>query len=152
MSFKLKEPRKALKFEIQQKHCEIAKRNNACQCVIAQAFIDKYGNLLLEIQVLSTITVLIWSGGHAERYQTPPKLRVALREFDKTGKWDLPHGQYSLLPIPPSQTAKAQKIRAIIRRYKDDSNMSRKYPFSGKLRQRAMNPRFVNLKALRDTI
>lgn len=144
------EPKKPLKFVITEKHCKNAERNNACECVIAKAFMDEYKNKLLEVQVLATVTCLVWSGGAFHRYQTPNILREALRDFDRTGQWNLPAGEYMLMPIPKSQTKKAIATRAATRRATGDSHMTRRYPFNGKNRQRPMNPRLMNLRALRD--
>ena len=147
---KVSEPRKPLRFEITPKHCDGAKRVGPCNCVIAQALMNKFGARLLEVQVLPTITCLMWSGGVTHRYQTPRILRTALENWDKTGQWDLPPGVYELLPVHKSQTRRAQTERAKNRRLKGDVNMAKRYPFSGKGRRRPLSPRVINLKLIQE--
>lgn len=149
MGFRVSEPKKAIQFEITVKHCEVAKRKDPCECVIAQSFYDKFKEKLSSIHVLSTITTLIYPSGLVHRYRTPPDLRNALEEFDKTGLWNLEPGTHELLPLPRSQTSKAQAARARIRRADGDENMSRKYPYTGKQRRRNLDPRKITLRGMR---
>lgn len=143
------EPKRAYRFEILPKHVAAAKPNDACHCVIAQALMEKNKASLLEAQVFSTVTSLHWSGGKVQRYKTPDKLKEALREFDKTKQWNLPPGVYKLEPLPQSQRKKAQRERARTRRANGDAHMTTKYIGTGRCRARPMNPRVMNLVALR---
>lgn len=149
MGFRKSEPRKPLKFEITAQHCTLAKRKDACNCVIAQAFYSKFGASLASIHVLPTITTLIFPDGRVHRYRTSPLLRKALTDYDKDGVWSLDPGVYELLPLPKSLTAKAQSQRAKKRRNVGDVNMDKRYPYTGKQRRRNLDPRKINLRDMR---
>ncbi len=78
-------------------HVQRAECGNPAECVIAQALSDHYGEFLASFQVGSHCTKIM-AGGKIIRYATPTRLSKSLRLFDKTGKWELPPGQYTLLP------------------------------------------------------
>jgi hypothetical protein len=140
------EPVKPFEFEIKSQHTYKAKRNDACNCVVARALQDKGKEKLLEVHVLATVTVLIWSGGKCCRYRTPGVLRRGLEHFDKTGKWNLKPGKYQLAPICDSQTRSAQSTRALLRRFKDTSYSQGHYPHSGTRRAASLSPRLLRLR------
>ncbi len=70
---------------------------NPAECVVAQALHEHFGDLMEFAEVGST-TTKIKVGNIIWRYKTPNRLGRALLVFDKTGKWELPPGQYTLLP------------------------------------------------------
>lgn len=146
MGFRRSEPRKRLMFEITQAHCEIAVQNDPCNCVIAQAFHDKFGDGLAAINVLPTRTKLIFSDGRIHRYCTPSVLRDALSEFDRTKHWNLPEGVYYLLPIPKSESADKKREQSRMRRAKGDPAYNVKYEFSGRGQGRPLNARNIKLR------
>jgi hypothetical protein len=103
----LKPPRDAkrpLTFQITEKHYKRAKQCDENSCVVGQAL----GEALPDNYVVSvgpSITkVLNLDSGNVTRYGTPPRLREGLKHFDKTKKWDLPIGTYSLM-VPNGRTA-----------------------------------------------
>jgi hypothetical protein len=120
MRLTIREPRKPLKFRITAKHIKKAVRKDPCNCVIAQALADT--QRVQSCEVNACITTVIVRGG-AERYQTPPDMRKGLENWDNGGDWDLPPGEYALLPVPPSQTKKAIREAARKRRANGDPNM-----------------------------
>jgi len=149
---KVSEPKRPLNLEMTNRAVCGAERDSACNCAVARGLKQQFGSELLECHVMNTITTLFWSGGVVHRYQTPELLRAAIGHFDATGKWDLEPGTYQLKPLPRSQTCRAQRQRAAQRRSGGDSNMSKKYPYSGRCRKRSINKRVMNLKALQSSI
>lgn len=73
-------------------------------CVVAKAFNSRLGEFLEGVEVGISITKVFTTDHRVIRYATPNKLRPAIREFDKTGKWNLEAGEYTF--NPPSATAK----------------------------------------------
>ena len=142
------EPRSSMKFNIAPKHVKGAKKNQACHCVVACALMD-HDEKLVGATVQATRVILQFVGGKTKRYATPPVLRKGLEHYDKTGKWDLPEGQYELPPVPTSQEAHLQRHRAELRRAAGDLNMTRKYLPSGRCRKRPISERAMNLVRLR---
>jgi len=90
-----------LNFTITPAHVRKALCKNPAQCVIAQAVRAKYGFQFEKILVGGSI-IKVFMKDKVLRFATPRALRKALRQFDKTGLWDLPPGDYTLLPPSPS--------------------------------------------------
>lgn len=86
---------------ITEEHVRRATCQDPGNCVIAQALKDHFRPLTFEFQVGSNITK-IHAGNVIIRFSTPGKLAKALVLFDKTKKWHLPPGQYTLLPLAKS--------------------------------------------------
>jgi hypothetical protein len=92
-----------LPFVITTEHIKNAKCKDPTKCVIAQALGARFGQFFLGMEVGMTITK-IQTPGMVTRFATPSKLRRQMLVFDKTGQWDLPPGEYTLLP--PTGTKK----------------------------------------------
>ncbi len=96
-----------LVLNITEEHVKRAKCGDPSQCVVAQALRDHYGPAVSGFWVAGAISK-IFLGMTIIRFSTPASLRHALRNFDKSapkgkrGKWDLPPGKYSLLPLAKS--------------------------------------------------
>lgn len=122
------EPRTAFKVTVTLEHIERAKPADPCFCVMAQALTDSGG--VISAEVNATITTVI-RRGRCERYQTPRSIREGLKRFDQSGQWDLPVGEYIFPPVAASQTKRAQRKAAQVRRALGDPNMFHdrsKYP------------------------
>jgi hypothetical protein len=143
--FTISEPRKSLLFSINENHVCNAKRSDPCQCVIAQALIEKYKESVLEVHVLATAITIILSGGRMMRFRTPKVLREGLTNFDETGEWNLPVGVYKLEPVQKSQTRLHQRERAKKRRLLNDPNMSKKYERNKSKTKKVISPRLIKL-------
>jgi hypothetical protein len=87
-----------LSLHITEEHHKKAKCGDPGQCVIAQALYDHFGPAVDGFQVGGSIT-RIRMDTRIIRYSTGAKLRKALIGFDKTGKWNLPPGWYTLRPL-----------------------------------------------------
>lgn len=87
---------KPITITITQRHVEVAKCGDAGACVVAQACLDVWGQVLEAIQVGTHIIKLVFPT-KIIRYVTPSPISRALPVFDKTGLWSLPPGQYTLL-------------------------------------------------------
>ena len=95
---------KALTIAVTKKHLKGAVQCDGKQCVIAKAFADSVlGEYCDGVEIGITITKVTVSNV-TRRYATPAKLRPAIREFDKTGIWNLEPGEFTF--NPPSATAK----------------------------------------------
>ncbi len=105
-----KDATKSLTFKITSAHCEIAKCGDPNQCVVAQAMLDAFGDMLEGVEVGTTITKIYFPGQEI-RYSTSSKLRRAIPIFDKTGQWMLPEGEYTLLPPSKSNKLGARPSR-----------------------------------------
>src|SRR4051812_41236665 len=98
---KLEDAKKPLTFKINHKHVALAKCGDPNNCVVAQAINDALGDYFDGVEVGSSVTK-VYSPDKVLRYATPNKLKRAIPHFDKTKQWDLPPGEYSLLPPPKS--------------------------------------------------
>ena len=108
---------------ITQEHIDSAKPRCPSTCVVAQALrASPLGGFFDGFQVGASCTK-IYTKGVIWRYKTPYKLSNALKLFDKTKKWYLPPGEYTLLPYKGAQrrweTARRQggrqdKFRGVI--------------------------------------
>jgi hypothetical protein len=92
---------KPLCFKIKEDHVVVARCSDPSKCVIAQALNDALGDFFEGVEVGMTV-VKIYTAGKETRYSTPNKLRRAIPVFDKTGQWNLPPGEYTLLPPSPT--------------------------------------------------
>lgn len=89
-------------FGITPKHVREAVRRCPTKCVVARAITETFSTLGLPfegIQVGPRITK-VYVPGREIRYATSGVLQDAIRVFDETGKWGLPSGEYTLLPVP----------------------------------------------------
>ena len=97
-------------FVLTPRHVELATCRDKSKCVVAQAFKHLLGSVLDNVQVGPTVTILTFHAPSDElpriamRYNTPAILSRAVLHYDRTlnssgkGEWDLPPGQYTLLP------------------------------------------------------
>jgi hypothetical protein len=99
-----------LTFKITKAFIALAKCKDPSQCVVAQAVMALLGDFFDGIEVGTNITKL-YTPSKETRYSTPSSLRNAIRVWDKTGKWNLPEGEYTLLPVPPSDRLGARPNR-----------------------------------------
>lgn len=116
---------KPLSFEITKKCCQLAKRRDSQGCVIAQALHASIGDLCEGIFVGSNIIKIVTSD-RIVRYTTPYKIRKQIPDFDKTGEWNLPLGQYTLQPVPLSRRLGSHKRWDKWRKTKKKKNQPRK--------------------------
>jgi hypothetical protein len=144
-----KHPKYRLRFKIDAKHCASAKRKDPCQCVIAQAMYDTFGDNIATVQVLHTKTILIFTNGTVKEYRTPRDLRDGLKAFDETGVWNLPEGDHFLLPIRRGKTAEYEKTRAQNRRTSGDLNMEKRAPARKKKKPIVLNPRLITIRKMK---
>lgn len=100
---KARDATKPLVFEILPEHVEAAVCKDPEQCVVAQSVRASFGDLFDSIEVGASFTKVTRADGVKVRYQTGAALRKALVNFDLTGQWNLPAGEYRLLPPSPSQ-------------------------------------------------
>lgn len=106
----IKDAKKPLTFKISPKHVVVAKCGDPNNCVVAQAINDALGDYFDGVEVGSSVTK-VFSPGKVVRYATPNKLKRAIPHFDITKQWDLPPGEYSLLPPPASMRIGARPNR-----------------------------------------
>src|SRR5439155_15640808 len=98
----LKDATDVLSFTITAKDVAKAKINDKNHCVVAEAIRKMPGVLGIEVGI--EVTRILMDTGEILRYRTPEGLATAARIFDKTEKWDLPLGTYSLHPPSPSMS------------------------------------------------
>lgn len=96
-----------LGFTIRDRHCKNAKKKSKSFCVVALALLEN--KQILSVVVGATVTLVTFVTGKVVRYRTPKELREGLISFDRTGKWNLPVGEYEFLPPKKYQTRKAQR-------------------------------------------
>jgi hypothetical protein len=101
---------KPLTFKITKAFMALAKCKDPSNCVVALAVMALLGDFFDGIEVGTNITK-IYTPGKETRYSTPSSLRNAIRVFDRTGSWNLPEGEYTLLPVPPSDRLGARPNR-----------------------------------------
>lgn len=91
---------KPLTVEIKREHIAQGVPGDKCNCAVAQALQDKFGETVDGFEVGGNRTKIHFdAGGSTFVYRTPVLLRRALPAFDKTGHWNLPVGKFQLLPI-----------------------------------------------------
>jgi len=91
--------KKPLKVVITEEHQKCAKPGDPAHCVVALALNDAFGDIFDGAEVGSSITK-VYTSNRIIRYATPASLKKNIPVFDKTGKWQLPSGEYILLPVP----------------------------------------------------
>jgi hypothetical protein len=93
--------KKPLTFVITPEHIKTATCGSAGNCVVAQALKDcDIGQFLEGMEVGSNVTK-IYTNNKVVVYTTPHALKRAIPVFDRTGEWNLPVGEYTLLPHQP---------------------------------------------------
>lgn len=92
-SFKEEDATRPLRFEVTDEHVREAKPRDPCNCVLAKALCDAQPTAVAA-SVGVCITKIMFDNGRVLRYYTPALLKKSLRNFDATGKWDLPVGFY----------------------------------------------------------
>ena len=85
---------------ISKKHIKDGKKNDESKCVLALALAESQGDMLA-CSAGPSVTKILYGSHKVLRYKTSGKLSRAVKEFDKTGEWNLKPGIYSLL-IPGS--------------------------------------------------
>ncbi len=83
---------------INKEHVAKAKCKDPSSCVVAQALMEHFGPAVDGFQVGASMTKVCMDT-RIIRYSTGQALRKALIEFDRTGKWNLSPGRYSLRPL-----------------------------------------------------
>jgi hypothetical protein len=100
-----------LTLKILPHHSETAECSDASKCVVGQALREcPIGQFLQGWEVGSSVTK-IYTGDKVIRYTTPHSLHKQIPVFDTTGKWDLPPGEYTLLPFNPNRKSRHRKIK-----------------------------------------
>lgn len=95
---------KSLTIKVSPKHHRAAVSCDGKHCVLAQAFDDSnVGEFYQGVEVGLTITKITLAD-RILRYATPSALKSHIKNFDQTGKWNLPEGEYTF--NPPSPTAR----------------------------------------------
>lgn len=97
-------------FKIKPMDIFLAECGDPEKCVIAQALTRAFSDFFEGFQVGSTVTKIITSD-KVIRYRTSDQLKSALRNFDKTGKWNLPVGQYVLPILSPAHRQGSQATK-----------------------------------------
>lgn len=92
---RLKDAETPIMFKIEQADIDKADCGDPNYCVVAQALMRAFGDFFEGVEVGSTCVHVI-TPGIIVRYATPNKIRRQIPVFDKTGKWDLPPGEYHL--------------------------------------------------------
>ena len=87
----------AMRITILPEHVKKAKCGDPANCVIAQALLATFGDLLNHCEIGSKVMRII-TDTKVIRYSMTNQLSRALIIFDKTGQWGLPPGDYWLLP------------------------------------------------------
>ena len=103
--------KKPFTFVITPGHVENAKCGRPDECVVAQALLDSPLGPLLEGAEVGMVATKVYTGERVLRFNTPNKLRRAIPVFDITGYWQLPPGEYTLLPYKkrPRRWEKAKR-------------------------------------------
>lgn len=99
----IKKAKRKLALTITKENIKSAVPGDSCNCVVAQALQNKFGEIVQGVDVGPNKTkVHLDDGGQGTTwmYKTPTILRKQLPLFDKTGKWPLPPGIVELLPYP----------------------------------------------------
>lgn len=100
-SSKVVDATRKLAFAITAASIKQARCKDPGNCVVALAVRNALGDMFDGIEVGSSI-IKVYCPGRIIRYGTPKVLRDQIPEFDRTGKWSLPVGQYILMPPAPS--------------------------------------------------
>ena len=87
-----------LSLRITQAHVKRATCRSHSECVIAQALSDSALGDVADNIVVGSRCTKVQIGDRIVRYKTPYALGKALKEYDENGNWDLPPGNYELLP------------------------------------------------------
>lgn len=98
---KVVKAKQRLGFRVEQCNIKNGKPGSKNLCVLADALKDTFGETVQGFEVGTKITK-IYVAGQVTKYRTPTSLQKTLRLFDKTGRWNLPVGQYYLEPYPKS--------------------------------------------------
>lgn len=89
-----------LAFEIRQCHIDTAVPGDKDNCVIVRALEDRFGPII-EKAVIGSNVSKIYTPGQITKFRTPSAIKKAIPVFDATKKWELPVGEYELLPYHP---------------------------------------------------
>ncbi len=86
------------------------------KCVIARAIVRAFQKMgfydyLIHTEIGSSIA-RFYHPGVCMRFSMPSVLRKALQDFDRTGKWNLPDGDYVLYAVNESSKLGARTHRA----------------------------------------
>jgi hypothetical protein len=94
--------KKGMTVHIDGTHVKTAKRSDESGCVVAEACKAEHGEAYDDFSIGATIAKAR-RGTTLVRFSLDSKLRKAVREYDLTGKWTLPAGEYKLQPIHESK-------------------------------------------------
>jgi hypothetical protein len=117
--------KKNITITITAEHIALARCGDAGACVVAQACLDHWGQVVEKVCVGTHVTKVYFAGtpgskGRVVRFQTPSMIRRHIPVFDRTRQWGLPEGQYTLLkptyeklgPRPPGKDGGWDKVPA----------------------------------------
>jgi hypothetical protein len=101
---KIKKAIRSLTLNIAEEHAERGEPRDRCNCVVAQALQDLFGESIVGVDVGPNKTKIYFDEGPQIQYKTPPILRDHLVIFDETHSWNLPVGPLTLLPYPKNKS------------------------------------------------
>lgn len=119
-----------LMFVITASHIASAVRHCKEKCVLALAL--KGRKDVLTVLIGASVSTVTFTSGRVIRYKTPAILRDGLNEWDRTGDWCLPIGQYYLDVPDKKPTVKKTKSKNAV-----------SYYATGRKRVPARNPRLI---------
>lgn len=125
----------SISFEITQRDissCE-AKRKDPGKCIIAQGIRHSLPQVV-NVMVCASVTILTVCKSEKTlklRYRTSAELRNGLNKWDVGMDWDLPPGEYTLLPPKPKQRGAVK------------SRKSKSYQATGRCKGIPLNPRRI---------
>jgi hypothetical protein len=106
------EASKPIYFLVTEKHAKHAIRKDCEACVLSNALRDQLGDLVDRV-IFKNSMGFLRTGNTIRRYRLDPKLKAAIKEFDKTGVWTMPYGEkYRLSPPSPAETLAAMRARS----------------------------------------
>ncbi len=102
--------KKPITITITPSHVRKAKCGDPAACVVAQALLDTFGDLFEGCEIGARVIRII-TETKVVRYSTPHKLTKAIPVFDDTKRWNLPPGEYTLMPYKsrPRRWEKAKR-------------------------------------------
>lgn len=115
---------------------------DSSKCVFACSLRDHFGDTIETMDFGHNI-IKIYTPGMCTRYRTPNGVRPALREFDITGKFNLPVGEYTLRPM--LSALRAVGLAKAAKKRPEVAGVSRKR--SGTFYARPVPPRNMNFDA-----
>lgn len=88
-----------LPFKVKECHKEKGIPGDMNNCVVGLALKDHFGETIQAVEIGPKISK-IFVPGQVTKYKTPHNLAIHLPDFDQTGIFNAPVGDYELLPYP----------------------------------------------------